>query len=87
MAEPGTAVCGRGAPSFGLVVMFPFILRSGISAYRPHRVAGQFMRGGVHALGLCLWFIAVPSALQWVMFVLCGVLGSVSGEERGCQRP
>jgi drug/metabolite transporter (DMT)-like permease len=46
--------------AFGLVVMLPFILRSGIAAYRPHRVAGQFMRGGVHTLGLCLWFIAVP---------------------------
>lgn len=46
--------------AFGLVVMLPFILRSGVAAYRPHRVAGQFMRGGVHTLGLCLWFIAVP---------------------------
>jgi drug/metabolite transporter (DMT)-like permease len=46
--------------AFGLLVMLPFILRSGVAAYRPHRVAGQFMRGGVHTLGLCLWFIAVP---------------------------
>lgn len=46
--------------AFGLVVMLPFILRSGIGAYRPHTLRGQFMRGGVHALGLCLWFVAVP---------------------------
>ena len=45
---------------FGLVVMLPFILRSGIGHYRPHRIGGQFMRGGVHTAGLCLWFLAVP---------------------------
>jgi drug/metabolite transporter (DMT)-like permease len=45
---------------FGLVVMLPFILRSGIAAYRPHRISGQFFRGGVHTLGLCLWFTAIP---------------------------
>ncbi len=46
--------------AFGLVVMLPFILRSGIGAYRPHTLRGQFLRGGVHTLGLCLWFVAVP---------------------------
>ena len=46
--------------AFGLVVMLPFILRSGISAYQPHKVGGQFLRGGIHTLGLCLWFIAIP---------------------------
>jgi drug/metabolite transporter (DMT)-like permease len=46
--------------AFGLVVMLPFILRSGIGAYRPHTVRGQFLRGGVHTLGLCFWFTAVP---------------------------
>jgi drug/metabolite transporter (DMT)-like permease len=45
---------------FGLVVMLPFILRSGLGAYMPHRISGQFLRGGVHTLGLCLWFIAIP---------------------------
>jgi drug/metabolite transporter (DMT)-like permease len=45
---------------FGVVVMVPFVLRSGIRAYRPHRVAGQFGRGAVHTLALCLWFTAVP---------------------------
>ena len=46
--------------AFGLLVMLPFILRSGMAAYRPHNVKGQFVRGGVHTLGLCLWFVAVP---------------------------
>ena len=45
---------------FGLVVMLPLVLRSGVGAYLPHRVSGQFLRGGVHTLGLCLWFIAIP---------------------------
>lgn len=46
--------------AFGLLVMVPFILRSGVGAYRPHNIKGQFMRGAVHTLGLCLWFVAVP---------------------------
>ncbi|MDB5941443.1 MAG: putative transporter [Ramlibacter sp.] len=46
--------------SFGLFVMLPFIVRSGIGAYRPHNVKGQFLRGGVHTIGLALWFIAMP---------------------------
>lgn len=46
--------------AFGLAVMLPFILRSGVMAYRPHNIKGQFLRGGVHTLGLSLWFIAVP---------------------------
>jgi drug/metabolite transporter (DMT)-like permease len=45
---------------FGLVVMLPLVLRAGGAAYRPHNVGGQFIRGGVHTLGLCLWFLAVP---------------------------
>lgn len=45
---------------FGLVVMVPFVLRSGIRAYRPHNVTGQFGRGAMHTLALCLWFTAVP---------------------------
>ncbi|MCY7317134.1 MAG: DMT family transporter, partial [Ramlibacter sp.] len=46
--------------AFGLLVMLPFILRSGMGAYKPHNVKGQFVRGAVHTLGLCLWFVAVP---------------------------
>ncbi|HEX2546226.1 MAG TPA: DMT family transporter [Ramlibacter sp.] len=44
----------------GLAVMLPLMLRSGLAAYRPKNIAGQFTRGGVHTLGLCLWFIALP---------------------------
>lgn len=46
--------------AFGLLVMLPFIVRSGMLAYKPHNVKGQFVRGAVHTLGLCLWFVAVP---------------------------
>ncbi|MDB5948017.1 MAG: putative transporter [Ramlibacter sp.] len=46
--------------AFGLLVMTPFILRSGVAAYRPHNIKGQFLRGAVHTAGLCLWFIAIP---------------------------
>lgn len=44
----------------GVLVMLPFVLRSGLAAYRPHDVKGQFARGAVHTAGLCLWFAAVP---------------------------
>ena len=45
---------------FGVVVMLPLVWHSGIAAYRPNRIGGQFMRGGVHSLGLFLWFLALP---------------------------
>lgn len=45
--------------AFGLLVMLPFIVRSGIGAYRPHNAKGQFLRGAVHTVGLCLWFVAI----------------------------
>ncbi len=45
---------------FGLVVLLPLVWRHGIAAYRPKRVSGQFLRGGFHTLGLCLWFAALP---------------------------
>jgi drug/metabolite transporter (DMT)-like permease len=44
----------------GLVVLTPLILRSGLAAYRPKNIGGQFTRGAVHTFGLCLWFVAVP---------------------------
>lgn len=44
----------------GVLVMLPFVLRSGLAAYRPHNIKGQFARGAVHTAGLCLWFAAVP---------------------------
>ena len=45
---------------FGLAVMLPLVWRAGLAAYRPRRIGGQFLRGAVHALGLVLWFTALP---------------------------
>lgn len=45
---------------FSIVVMLPLLWRSGLAAYRPKSIGGQFLRGGVHALGLVLWFTALP---------------------------
>jgi drug/metabolite transporter (DMT)-like permease len=44
----------------GIFVMLPFVARSGMRAYWPKNVAGQFGRGLVHTVGLWLWFAAVP---------------------------
>jgi drug/metabolite transporter (DMT)-like permease len=44
----------------GLLVMLPLVWRHGWRAYRPVHIAGQFWRGGVHTLGLILWFTALP---------------------------
>ncbi len=44
----------------GLLVMLPLVWRHGLQAYRPVNMAGQFWRGGVHTLGLVLWFTALP---------------------------
>lgn len=44
----------------GLVVMLPLVARGGLAAFRPRNVSGQFIRGGVHTAGLCLWFTAIP---------------------------
>ncbi|MBD8049524.1 DMT family transporter [Limnohabitans radicicola] len=46
---------------FGLVVMLPLVWRHGWQAYRPVNIVGQFWRGGVHTLGLILWFTALPN--------------------------
>ena len=45
----------------GLFVMLPLVWRHGWQAYRPVNIAGQFWRGGVHTLGLILWFTALPN--------------------------
>ena len=45
---------------FGLLVLLPLLYRHGLAAYRPHQIGGQFARGAVHTLGLCLWFMALP---------------------------
>ena len=44
----------------GLAVMLPLVARSGFLAYKPKNIGGQFGRGAVHTVGLCLWFIAIP---------------------------
>jgi drug/metabolite transporter (DMT)-like permease len=44
---------------FGLIVMLP-LLRRGWAEVMPHNVKGQFWRGGVHTIGLMLWFTALP---------------------------
>ncbi len=43
-----------------VVVMLPFMLRTGLAQWRPRNIGGQFLRGGLHAAGLCLWFWAMP---------------------------
>ena len=44
----------------GLVVLLPIIWRVGWINYRPKQVGGQFTRGALHTMGLCLWFTALP---------------------------
>ena len=44
----------------GLLVMLPLVWRHGLQVYRPVNITGQFWRGGVHTLGLILWFTALP---------------------------
>ena len=44
----------------GLIVMLPLLWHQGLSAYVPVNVKGQFWRGGVHTIGLMLWFVALP---------------------------
>ncbi|MES3002605.1 MAG: DMT family transporter [Pseudomonadota bacterium] len=45
---------------FGLVVMLPLVVRAGLAAYRPKSIRGQFLRGGIHTIALCMWFTAIP---------------------------
>ncbi len=44
---------------FGFIVLLPLVLRTGTAAFKPNNLAGQFWRGGVHSLGLVLWFLAL----------------------------
>jgi drug/metabolite transporter (DMT)-like permease len=45
----------------GLAVMLPVVLRGGgFAAFIPRNIPGQFMRGALHTVGLCLWFTAIP---------------------------
>ena len=45
---------------FGLLAVLPFVWRLSHPAWRPQRVGGQFARGALHTVGLCLWFTALP---------------------------
>lgn len=47
---------------FGLLVILPWVFRDGWRTYMPVNMAGQFWRGGVHTLGLILWFTALPKS-------------------------
>ena len=44
---------------FGFIVLLPLVARTGIAAFKPNNLAGQFWRGGVHTVGLVLWFLAL----------------------------
>ncbi len=44
----------------GLLVLLPFLARSGMASLWPVSPGGQFLRGAVHTLGLVVWFAAVP---------------------------
>jgi len=44
----------------GLLIMLPLVYRAGFKAYWPKNLKGQFWRGGVHTVGMMLWFIALP---------------------------
>jgi drug/metabolite transporter (DMT)-like permease len=46
--------------AFGLAVMIPLVMRTGIASWRPRNISGQFVRGGVHTAGLLMWFAAIP---------------------------
>ena len=45
---------------FGLLVLLPVMAHRGFAGYWPRQLGPQFTRGAVHALGLCLWFNALP---------------------------
>lgn len=45
---------------FALLVMLPLLSQGGLAAWWPKQVGGQFSRGLLHAVGLTLWFIALP---------------------------
>ena len=44
----------------GLLIMLPLLWHQGLAAYVPKDIKGQFWRGGVHTIGLMLWFTALP---------------------------
>jgi len=44
----------------GVIVLLPLLLRSGMAAWMPQNIRGQFVRGLVHTAGLGIWFTAIP---------------------------
>jgi drug/metabolite transporter (DMT)-like permease len=44
---------------FGFIVLLPLVAGTGLAAFKPNNLAGQFWRGAVHSLGLVLWFLAL----------------------------
>mgnify|MGYP003337323792 CR=1 FL=1 len=48
---------------FGTLVLVPWILHLGPSAFKPQHVGSHFLRGGLHPLGLWMWFSALPNIL------------------------
>ncbi|MDP3702120.1 MAG: DMT family transporter [Hylemonella sp.] len=44
----------------GVIVLLPLVLRTGMAAWMPQNIRGQFVRGFVHAAGLGIWFTAIP---------------------------
>jgi len=46
--------------AMGLLILLPLVLWHGPMKYRPKDVVGQFWRGGMHSVGLLLWFLALP---------------------------
>ena len=56
--DPFQTQCLRYVGS--VAIMLPLVLRTGLAAWRPKEIGGQFTRGAVHTLGLCLWFTALP---------------------------
>ena len=45
----------------GLAVLLPMVFKHGLAAYRPQHIGGQFARGAIHTVGLCVWFAALPN--------------------------
>ena len=45
---------------FGLLVMLPWVMRSGLGAYWPNNMTGQWVRGAAHTAALALFFLALP---------------------------
>jgi drug/metabolite transporter (DMT)-like permease len=43
----------------GVLVMLPLMARSGIASFKPVNMLGNFTRGGVHTIGLLIWFTAL----------------------------